>query len=141
MLKKPLFWETIILLVIAGILHIVATIYHLYWSIYEFDSLVHFLSGAAVSSLFLWLYFFSGYFSPQRRNLIKFLIISILGTMFVSLSWETYELIFGQTMVAKLDYPYDTMIDLITGLLGAVVACFYAYIKEYNKEMIIKNQQ
>lgn len=61
--------------------------------------------------------------------------------MFVSLSWETYELIFGQTMVAKLDYPYDTMIDLITGLLGAVVACFYAYIKEYNKEMIIKNQQ
>jgi hypothetical protein len=139
MLKKPLFLEMLILFFIVGILHLIASIYHLYWSIYEFDSVVHFFAGAALSAFFLWFYFFSGYFNPAKRNLTKFLIVSIIGTMFVSLSWESYELIFRQTMVRKADYPYDTMMDLLMDFLGTMAMCFFAYIKEYNREMIAKN--
>ena len=123
-----------ILLAIVGVLNFLATTFHLYWSIYEFDSLVHFLAGAALSLFFLWLYFFSGFFNPQKRNLTKFLIISVLGAVSLSVSWEIYELIFKQTMVSKIDYPYDTMIDLLMGFLGAVVACLYASIKENNNQ-------
>lgn len=111
-------------------LHIVATIFHLYWSINEFDSLVHFFAGAALSMFFLWLYFFSGFFNPPKRSLAKFLIISILGSMFIALSWEIYELILGEVMVQKANYPFDTMMDLIMDFLGAVAACFYGYIYE-----------
>jgi hypothetical protein len=130
MLKKPLLRETIILLLVVGALHLVAVIHHLYWSIYEFDSVVHFLAGAALSAFFLWLYFYSGFFNPHKRTLAKFLVVSIFGTMFLGVLWEIYELVFGQTMVSKIDYPYDTMMDLIMSFLGSVAMCFYAYIKE-----------
>jgi hypothetical protein len=139
MLKKPLLIEAIILFLVVGILHLVATIYHLYWSIYEFDSVVHFFAGAALAAFFLWFYFFSGYFNPPKRTLTKFLLISILGAMSIAIFWEIYELIFRQTMVQKADYPYDTMMDILMSLLGVLVGCFYAYIKEYNRKMVIKN--
>jgi hypothetical protein len=141
MLKKPPFREMLVLFLVVGLLHLVATIYHLYWSIYEFDSVVHFFGGAALSTFFLWFYFFSDFFNPVKRSLVQFLIVSIVGAMFIGVSWEIFELIFRQTMVQKLDYAYDTMMDLLMDFLGAMVACFYAYIQEYNRKMIIKNQQ
>lgn len=133
-LKKPLFLEMFFLLLIVGILNHVATVYHLYWSVYEFDSLVHFLGGATLSAFFLWFYFFSGLFSPQKRNLTKFLLISILGAMFVAISWEIYELLLGEVLIQKSEYPYDTMIDLIMDFLGVIVMCFYGYLKEEKLE-------
>jgi hypothetical protein len=120
----------LVLFFIVGLLHAVALTYHLYWSIYEFDSVVHFFGGTALAAFFLWLYFFSDFFNPQKRNLTKFLIISILGTMFIGLSWEIYEFIFRQTMVQKADYHYDVMMDLIMDFFGALAMCFYSYIKE-----------
>jgi hypothetical protein len=130
MLKKPLLEEMIVLLLVVRVLHLAANTYHLYWSIYEFDSVVHFFAGAAMSAFFLWLYFYSGFFNPKKINMTKFLVVSILGAMLISVLWEIYELIFGQTMVSKIDYPYDTMMDLLMGFLGSVVFCFYAFIKE-----------
>lgn len=119
------------MLVVVGVLNYIATIYHLYWSIYEFDGVVHFLAGAAFSLFFLWLYFFSGFFNPQKISLAKFLLISILGTMFVAVSWEIYELTLGEALIQKSEYPYDTMMDLLMGFFGAVAACFYAYLRKY----------
>lgn len=140
MLKKPLFKETAILFVLVATLNYVADVYHLYWSIYEFDSVVHFFAGAALASFFIWLYFYSGYFNPPRRSLRKFLLISFLGAMFVGFSWEIYEFIFKKAMVEAADYPYDTVMDLIMDFLGALVGSFYGYIKEHNIQAVIKNQ-
>ncbi|MFH0804033.1 MAG: hypothetical protein V1896_00305 [Candidatus Zambryskibacteria bacterium] len=139
MFKKPLFPEMLVLFLIVGILHVIATVNHLYWSIYEFDSLVHFIGGVALSLLFVWLYFFSDYFNPSKRSLARFLLISVLGAMFVAVSWETYELIFKQTMVAKANYPFDLTMDLMMDFLGAIAGCFYAYIREYNRQIVLKN--
>lgn len=130
MLKKPLFWEMFVLLMIVGVLNYVATIYHLYWFIYEFDSIVHFLAGATASLLFLWLYFFSGFFNPQKRNLKQFLIIAVTGMMSIAVFWEIFELFLGEVVLQKAEYPYDTMMDLIMDFLGAVSASFYAFIRE-----------
>lgn len=130
MLKRPLFLETIIFLAIVAILHFFATAFHLYWSIYEFDSVVHFFAGAALSFFFLWLFFSSGFFGSSSKSLTKFLLVSLFGAMFVAIGWEIYELIFKQTMVQKADYPYDLTMDLIMDVLGIVAACFYAYLRE-----------
>lgn len=59
--------------------------------------------------------------------------------MFVAISWEIHELILGEVLIQKAEYAYDTSLDLTMDFLGILVACFYAYIKEYNREMIIKN--
>lgn len=132
MFKKPLFIEMFVLVVIVGGLNYIATIHHLYWSAYEFDSLMHFLGGTMVSIIFLWLYFNSGFFNPQKRTLNKFLIVSILGAIFISVSWEIYELLLGEAMIKKSEYSYDTTMDLIMDFLGTLAGCFYAYLKEQN---------
>jgi len=130
MLKKPLFGEMLGLLIIVGILNYFAVKHHLFWSVNEFDSVVHFFGGSATSIFFLWLYFFSDFFNPPKRNLTKFFIISVFGTMFIAVSWEIFELILGEVMVSKAEYPFDTALDLIMGLLGTLAACLYGFIKE-----------
>ncbi len=117
------------MLMITGTLHLIATIFHFYWYIYELDNVIHFLGGAAISAFFLWLYFFSDFFNPPQKSLAKFLIVSILGAMFVAVSWEIFELFLGEAMIQKTEYLYDTMMDLTMDFLGAVALCFYGYLK------------
>lgn len=128
--KKQLFKEMLGLLIVVGLLNYFAVKHHLFWSVNEFDSVVHFFGGAATSVFFLWFYFFSGFFNPPKRNLTKFFIISVFGTMFIAVSWEIFELILGEATVGKAEYPFDTSLDLIMGLLGALAACLYGFIKE-----------
>lgn len=59
----------------------------------------------------------------------------------MAVCWEIFELFLGEAVMQKTGYPYDTVMDLIMDFLGAIAACFYAYIREYNKEVIIKNQR
>lgn len=130
MFKKPLFWEICFLTVVVGILDYIANIYHLYWSANEFDSVVHFFGGATSGIFFLWLYFFSGFFSPKSRNLRSFISVAILGSIFVAVSWEIFELLLGEAEIQKNAYPYDTTMDFAMDLFGIIAAVFYGYIKE-----------
>lgn len=130
MLKKPLFLEAFILLATVGILNHVAVTHNLYWSWAEFDSVVHFFGGAALSMFFLWLYFFSGWFNPQNRELKNFLLVSISGAIFIAVLWEIQELVLGESMVQKSEYAFDTTMDFIMDFLGILAACFYGYMKE-----------
>jgi hypothetical protein len=136
-MKKPLFLEAVTFLILVVVLDVLARIYHLYWSVYEFDSIVHFFAGIALALFFSWVYFFSGFFNPQKRGLKNFVLISILGALFVGFSWEIYELIFKQTLVTKIDYPYDTVMDIIMDFLGSVMGSFYAFLKEESFKKIL----
>lgn len=122
------------MLTLVGGLNYIAGLYHLYWSVYEFDSLVHFLGGATLSAFFLWLYFFSGFFNPSKRNLFKFLVVATVGSMFVAVVWEIYELFLGEAIMNKAEYPYDTTLDIIMDFLGTLAVCFYGYLKEEKLE-------
>lgn len=115
---------------VVGILNWIATHFYLYWTVYEFDSLVHFLGGILVALFFLWFYFYSGFFSPKRRDFNQFLKISFLSILFVGVLWEAFELIVGVTGFLDKEYVYDTTLDLIMDFLGALVGCFYGYLKE-----------
>lgn len=130
MLKKPLFLETFLLLAIVGILNYVATRYDLYWSINEFDSLMHFLGGATVSIFFLWGYFYSGAFNSTNTSLTRFLSVSLLGLLLVAVLWEIYELVLGEAKFAKSTYLSDTTLDFIMDFLGGIAACMYAYLRK-----------
>ena len=56
--------------------------------------------------------------------------------MFVAISWEIFELFLGETVMKKSEYPYDTIMDLIMGLLGVISACFYGYVRELENKKI-----
>ena len=130
MFSKPLFKEFTILSVVFVALHLLAIYLDLYWVVDEFDSFMHFLGGAWVVLGVLWLYFCSGYFSPEKRQIRQYFLISGLGLIFFSVLWEMYELIAGVTFVEGKEYPSDTALDFIMDLLGGMAACFYAYMKE-----------
>lgn len=126
-----------LLLATVGVLNYLATKYHLYWSVKEFDSLVHFLGGATLSVFFLWFYFFSGVFAPTRRDFSYFLMIAVIGSLFVSISWEIYELVLGEAKFNKAEYPFDTLMDISMDTLGAMAACFYGYLKEMKSNLSV----
>ena len=138
MLKKPLFLEMFVLLATVELLNYIAVVYHLYWTANEFDSLVHFFGGTAVSAFFLWLYFFSGFFKPSKRKLAEFLLVSLLGTIFIATCWEVYELFLGEILMNN-HYPSDTAFDFIMALLGATAVCFYGYIRELQNKKTQEN--
>ena len=124
---KPLFKEFATLSVLLAALHFMAHKFSLYWSIPSFDLLMHFIGGAVASTLFLWVYFHSGIFMPQTRRIVEHFIIALLGTLFLSVVWEIFELVTGTTGVSRLEYPFDTTLDFVMDIIGGAVACLYAY--------------
>lgn len=129
-MQKPLFKEFAFIVIFVAIINFIAVYKNLYWTIKEFDSLMHFLGGASAVLGTLWAYFFSGFFNPQKRELRHFLVLSLLGLVFVSVAWEVYELFMGVTFVAWREYSFDVTLDFIMDFLGGMAACLYAYMKE-----------
>lgn len=127
MFKRPLFKEFVSLSALLTILHLLAVNFSFYWSITEFDSLVHFIGGLLVSTLFLWFYFHSGIFMPETRKIVQHFLIAMLGTLFISVAWEIFEVVEGIAVLSWSEYASDTSLDLVMDLLGAAVACLYAY--------------
>ena len=139
MFQKPLFKESLFLLILVAVLHTVAIKFFLYWSIFEFDSIMHFLGGMFVAVSSLWFYFYSDFFDPKSKKLKDFFVVAILTLAWVATMWEIFELLTGLTFVFWYDYPYDTTLDFIMDFLGASVACLYAYFREENFKDVFKN--
>ncbi len=130
MKDRTLFWETFGMLAWFGFLNFIATEYHLYWSLDEFDSVVHFFAGTFLAFFFIWLYFYSGFLSPSNRNFKQFLKVAALGLLVGGVLWEAFELMIGEAKYSGVNYPYDTTLDFIMDTLGAAAGLLYAYTKE-----------
>lgn len=140
MLHKPLFKELTFFFIIVGVINHLANTNDWYWSIRELDSLVHFLGGVTTALFFLWLYFFSGFFAPKKRELFQFFYISFVGIVFVAVIWEIYELLLGEAEFNRAEYPFDTTLDFIMDFLGAFAACLYGFLKELvSRKSLVKN--
>lgn len=135
--KTPLFLEFSILAFLVATINSFALAYDLYWSVYELDSLTHFLGGALVATFFIWIYFYSGFFRPTDRKLWSFVKIALIGSVFIAVTWEIYELLLGEAAIQKAEYPYDTTLDFIMDTLGILAAIFYGYLKELNFNKIL----
>jgi len=122
-IHKPLFKEIVILAVVVAFLHKMALSFHLYWSVWWFDILLHFLGGVTIGVIALFVFFTSGYIKYPSRHQIVVLSI-VLGSVFiVGLVWELWELFAGFSNV--IEDCGDTITDLVVDLIGAVTAYFY----------------
>jgi len=110
------------LIVVIALLHVAAMNYNLYYFLWWFDLLMHFLGG-------LWCGFFTlfyvMYFDRVRGahySRLRIWMAALSVTLVVGIAWEFYEYFFGFTFTSKPSYQIDVILDLIMDTLGAVLA-------------------
>ncbi len=126
MIKTPLFKRTFWLLFVVGFLNIIAIKLYLYWTVWWFDMVVHFLAGAtvAMTAMLLWYFFFKG----TIPNISKSIKISVAAALLIGILWEFYELYFSITFLSDgLAYWTDTSSDLLMDISGGILGALYAH--------------
>ena len=130
MLKQKLFVEQFILVAIIALLHFFALKFYLYWSIWWFDIVVHFLGGVWVGLIIMWFFFFSG-FIYKNVNLVKnskIFFITIVSVIVVGVLWEIWEVWADLISIDDIGYFLDTPLDIVMDTLGGTTAFVYAKI-------------
>ena len=113
-----------------GALHTIAIRFSLYWILNWFDKVVHFLAGALVALAAYILFYQVIYREGNTRK--NALLVILVVVIVVSVLWEIFEVMTGNTFVSHDKYVFDTTTDLIADLVGAL--SMYWFIK--NKQNI-----
>jgi hypothetical protein len=121
--KKPLLIELLTLTLAVAVLHWLATILFLYWAFWWFDILMHFLGGAFVGALALFVFFSSDILPYPSRHPAVVLSVVLGSVLIVGLAWELWEIFMGLTDV--FSQQGDTIIDLVMDFVGGLVIYFY----------------
>lgn len=108
-------------LVFVGILNYIAGVFYLYWTLWWFDNIVHFLGGVSLG--FFSLYLSSFVFFKDRVSFTRAAIISFVVAMIASGAWELFEYIYDPSLFSE---KYDTLHDLIADAIGAILAFLLA---------------
>jgi hypothetical protein len=129
--KSPLPIIFILLLVIL-LAHLGAVFFNLYWQIFWYDSVVHFLAGFLMGMSYLWLTTHSSLRLKFQDSIQKNVFILLLFTFVVGIFWEIFEYFSGTTFAIGF-YTIDALLDLFFGLVGAYLSFLYFFHKGYNK--------
>jgi len=124
LLKQPLFRFIFGLIALIAILHILAIEFYLYWTLWWFDVLIHFLGGLWIGLSVLWFVFLSGYVTRFQLQYTNALILTLLSIIIVAVGWEVFEFFVESPL--EENYMFDTITDLIMGTFGALSG--YAYV-------------
>ncbi len=112
-----LFRNTILLFVLVLILHVSANALYLYWTVWWFDIIVHFLSGAAIAMAAVLLF-------PRHAKIVT---LGVLLSLLLGGVWEGYELHTGLTSLGDgAAYWADTSMDLFIDVLGGFLGVLYS---------------
>ena len=125
--KKPLLIEIFALAIIVAFFHYLALTFYLYWTVEWFDILMHFLGGALVALLSMFIFYTSGYLNFPKEHFLSVFAMILGSVLLVGLVWELWELFVGFTDV--LVDQGDTILDLIMDIIGGIVA--FSYGKKY----------
>lgn len=125
MLNSSLFKKSFVLLLVIGILDYFANTFYLYWTVWWFDNLMHFISGICIAmfTIVIWQNFLDKSLSYKKAVGLSLFLALIIGII-----WEDFELFFGihKASDGKI-YFLDTFSDIIMDLSGAIVGSIYGY--------------
>jgi hypothetical protein len=122
--KRILLAEIFFVGITVAVLHKIALSLSLYWNIWWFDILMHFLGGALIALITLFFIYDSKFFNFSIKKPIIIFSAAIGMTLIIGLSWELWELFVGFTD-AYTD-QVDTIADLINDTLGAITVYLYS---------------
>ena len=120
MKQYPLLYTSFVLVLLLGIVHFVAEVFYLYWAIWWFDNLSHFLAGFSLGFFSLSFFYESGFFG-NKLSLSKAVFISFIFVMILGSVWEIFEYINGLTQSTE-KYSLDVIHDLLSDAFGAILA-------------------
>lgn len=121
LLKQPIFVFLFWLLFAIAALHHLAIFFYLYWTVWWFDMVMHFLGGMGMATSLLWLVFWSGLIGKyQTLPLRKAFFVALLASLFIGILWEVFE-VYGGIIIWPDERP-DSISDLILDMLGGVAA-------------------
>jgi hypothetical protein len=118
--------------VIVLALHLVATVFCLYFYMRWLDIPMHLLGGAATAYLSLGiLMHIKGLYKIKKQTLVLDALFVVGITAFVAISWEFYEYASDYILHAHLQIGLeDTLKDLLNGLVGSAVFALIYYFKK-----------
>ncbi|MEX0919222.1 MAG: hypothetical protein WDZ64_00545 [Parcubacteria group bacterium] len=133
MQKKDLILISVLALAIFGWgLHFLAGFFYLYWSVWWFDVLMHFMVSFTGGLGIYWGFFYSGLFFRQEfENRAMAILLVFVCVMIVGVGWEIFEYVYGLTDAPE-GHKLDTIFDLIFDSLGALLAGFLVTRKNIN---------
>jgi hypothetical protein len=121
LLKQPIFVFLFWLLFTISLLHHIAIFFYLYWTVWWFDMVMHFLGGMGMATSILWLIFWSGILGKhQSLPLWKAFFIALTASLVIGILWEIFE-IYGGIIVWPDERP-DSISDLILDMIGGLAA-------------------
>ncbi len=124
MVRTRLFKNTFALLVLVGVLDLMGIYLYLYWTVWWFDMVTHFLAGSVVglATLLVW----QKFSITTDEKVSKIIWSAVIGGLLVGLLWEEFELYFDLTSFSDgMAYVTDTVSDLILDTLGAFLGALY----------------
>jgi hypothetical protein len=130
-MKSKLLWLTLASIVFLGALHAIGDVFYLYWNSFWFDGLAHFLGGFAMGLIFLWIWFASGIFERSVPNKREAFLAAVLFALFIGVSWEFFEFVYGIANPVGGNYPIDTFHDVCFDFIGGVIAGLLGRIKSF----------
>ncbi len=124
MRKVSLLYVAFALIILLGIIHLIAESFHLYWTIWWFDNLSHFLGGFSLGFFSLYIFYESGLFG-DKISFTKAIFISFVLVMMIGGAWEMFEYTNDLTQSTE-EYPLDVVHDLLSDVLGVILASLVA---------------
>ena len=129
---KDLFRKLSSLVIFIFLTNFVANKLHLYYSIWWFDMVMHFMGGAWLGLVFVWF--------ESKKNLPIILNSSLVlkvvaWILLVGIGWEFFEYYFINYMAQNNFDIIDTMSDLVLDLSGGLLVTIY-FARKYFKNNI-----
>ena len=124
MKERPFLKIAFFLIALLGGLNFLAIELSLYWTLWWFDILMHFLGGFSVSFLFLYIYA-ECLVEKINLSLYETIWLAFLSAMLVGGLWEVFEYVNDLTQSTEA-YHLDVVHDLLADSAGAMLASLLA---------------
>lgn len=134
MLKQKTFIFSFIVLVILAVCNYFGLKFNLYWVYRWYDIPMHMLGGLWVSLFSVFSFNYLRNFFPTIFNRINILYIVVLILLFITISWEVFEVWGKITFIRDIGYWPDTLGDILNAYIGGVVT--YLFFVRKNKNVV-----
>lgn len=118
--------------------------FHLFYRVFEYDKILHFVAGAWVALVILWLLRKRSKVLPQSLNGLfkkKPILTLVILTLIIGGIWEIFEFLLVQYSIIMYNYELnlqpshlDTFLDLVADGLGALFVSYYYLVKPLRSE-------
>jgi hypothetical protein len=118
--SKSLFTTAFGVIIAIFILNWLGTHFRLYFQLWWYDVMMHFLGGLWLALSAIWFYFFSGVVKEPNTDTFTKFAVPLLAAALIGVAWEIFEVLVGAPTL--INPAFDTVKDLTMDLLGAALA-------------------